>query len=132
MLAALLLLALPAGIENARLESRPVGGSLAEALRSVSPSGEAAWADDCPIDAESRRLVWFDDVRPAHSVGWLRQQAVDASGRLAGDALGALAYHETPEAVPALVSLARAARAAETRGESEDPRALALFEEALK
>jgi hypothetical protein len=74
--------------------------------------------DDCPIDAESVPLVWLEDVRPGDSVAWLRQQADDGSRRHADDALGALAYHQAPEAVPALVSLARGAAASETRGQA--------------
>jgi len=187
MLAALLVVMLPAGLENARVESRPLRGSLAEALRSVSPSGEAAWVgwkaplhgehraccidrgpgrkplakccrlesshglnvgddrrrgprpeslvvlvrvekgavdrirfvtEDCPIDAESRRLVWLEDVQPGDSVAWLQKQVEVASRRHADDALGALAFHEAPEAVPALVGLAHGAVASETRGQA--------------
>lgn len=77
-----------------------------------------AYTDDCPIDAESRRVTWLDGVDPARSVAWLESEARAGSRRRAVDAVDALALHAGPEAVPALVGLARNASSGETRGQA--------------
>ncbi len=76
------------------------------------------YTDDCGVDAEARRVVWLDGVRPAQSVAWLRALAAAGPRRLGDDALAALALHEAPESVPALVGIAKAGPSGETRGQA--------------
>jgi hypothetical protein len=188
MLATLLLvLAAPAALQNARLETRSLDRPLPAAIQAAAPAAEAAWVgwsaplhgqqgaccldwgrgqrlpraccglessrgrnigddgrdglapqllivlarvekgavdrvrvytDDCAIDAENRRVVWLEGVKPADSVKWLRGLADSDQRRFVDEALTALALHETPEAVPALVALAREGPSGETRGQA--------------
>jgi HEAT repeat protein len=99
-----------------------------------------AYTDDCVLDAEGRLVVWLEGVPPAESVALLKELLSDAarSEQIAEEALTALALHAAPEAVQALIDLARRHRNPVVReqaffwlGESEDPRALAFFEEVL-
>lgn len=79
-----------------------------------------AFSDDCEIDAEGQRVVWLEHVPPAESVGYLRRLASSGAGSrdIGDDALSAMAFHATPEAVEALVALARHDARAESRSEA--------------
>lgn len=81
-----------------------------------------AFTDDCVLDAEGRRVVWIDGVRPAQSVALLTHLLAEAARpeRFADETLAALALHEAPEALTALLDLAK-------RHASRDVRAGALF-----
>ena len=69
-------------------------------------------SDACEIDGGGRPLYWLTDVNPAESVALLRP-LVEVKG-----ALAALALHETPEAVSALIDLARNGATARVRGDA--------------
>jgi PBS lyase HEAT-like repeat-containing protein len=98
----------------------------------------------CALDAGGLPVVWLTDVRPAESVKLLRSLvasggAEEKAGRVGEPALAALAFHADPSALEALMGLARRDASGHVRGQalfwlgqSNDPRALAFFEEVLK
>jgi HEAT repeat protein len=79
-----------------------------------------AYSDDCEIDAEGRRVVWLEGVPPAEGVAYLHGLASSGAGAgdLGQDALSALAFHAAPQAVEALIALARHDASAESRSEA--------------
>lgn len=81
-----------------------------------------AYDDDCVLDAEGRLVVWLEGVAPAESVALLKGLLSDAGRpeRFAEEALVALALHDAPEAVQALLELAK-------RHASREVRSGALF-----
>jgi hypothetical protein len=100
---------------------------------------------DCDIDAGGAPVIWLNDVAPHDSLAWLTTLVAVAPDsdarrdRVARPALAAIALHETVEAVPLLIQLARANRNNDVRrqamfwlGQSHDARAVAFFEEILR
>ncbi len=79
-----------------------------------------AYSEDCEIDAEDQRVVWLEAVSPEESVAYLRRLASGGGGArsLGEEALTAIAFHAAPEAVAALIALARHDPAAEVRSEA--------------
>jgi HEAT repeat protein len=102
------------------------------------------FSEDCPVDAGGLPLVWLEDVRPAESVALLvtfvGQPRDDARGKRFDDsAIAAIAFHADPSAVDTIIEAAKRDPDAHVRGQalfwlgqSEDPRALAFFEDVLK
>ncbi len=79
-----------------------------------------AYSDDCELDAEGRRFVWLEDVKPGDSVTFLRGLASAASRtrKDLDEVLTALSLHEAPEAVPALDAVAKGDPSGEARGQA--------------
>jgi len=93
----------------ARIENGKVGK-----VRTASP--------DCEIDSGSLPLVALSGVTPEESVRWLTSLAKaapdSAADSVARGALGALAMHGTPAAVPPLIDIARNDGSRKLRGEA--------------
>ncbi len=79
-----------------------------------------AYSDDCALDAEGRRVVWLEGVRPAESVGLLAGLLGDParSERLADEALVAVALHDAPEVLGTLLDLAKRHPSRGVRGDA--------------
>jgi HEAT repeat protein len=77
-----------------------------------------AYTDDCVLDAEGRLVVWLEDVPPGESVALLKELLSDAarSEHMAEEALTALALHAAPEAVQALIDVAKRHASGDVRG----------------
>ena len=78
------------------------------------------FSENCALEAGGRQVAWLTGVSPAESIAWLAALASDtaAASRAAKGAMSALAQHGVPEAVPALVRLAREAPESKVRGEA--------------
>jgi len=76
------------------------------------------FSEDCAVNAGGRRVTWLTDVPPTASVAYLATLAQEAERRPAKGAMSALAQHGVPEAVPAMIRLAREAAASKVRGEA--------------
>lgn len=76
-----------------------------------------AYTDDCVLDAEGRPVVWLEGVPPAESVALLKGLLSDAARpeRFAEEALTAIALHASPEALSALLDLAKRHASSEVR-----------------
>jgi hypothetical protein len=76
---------------------------------------------DCELDAGGLSIVWLDGVKPADSIALL-STFISGEGqrdtRVANSALGALAAHGDPAAVPALIRFARQDPNTRVRGEA--------------
>lgn len=77
------------------------------------PRDVRAYSAGCRVDAGGAAATWFDGVAPAESVALLASWAEQAE-----EAIAALALHDHPAAVEALLALARDHRSAETRGQA--------------
>lgn len=98
-------------------------------------------APDCTVDGGGVPLHWLTGVRPAESARWLQTLALrtDLNEALRRRAIRALAASKGPEAVDALVSIARTQpnsqlgrQAVNALARSRDRRARAFFEDVLK
>ncbi|MBA3496272.1 MAG: HEAT repeat domain-containing protein [Gemmatimonadales bacterium] len=96
---------------------------------------------DLPLDTRRQAVFWLGQAAGEAATRGLDSLAGDRSGELElrKHAVFALSQRPPDEGVPALVRIARANPHAELRktalfwlGQSEDPRALALFEEILR
>ncbi|MDQ3136347.1 MAG: hypothetical protein M3Q93_02035, partial [Gemmatimonadota bacterium] len=96
---------------------------------------------DLPLDTRRQAVFWLGQAAGEAATRGLDSLAGDRSGELElrKHAVFALSQRPPVEGVPALVRIARANPHAELRktalfwlGQSEDPRALALFEEILR
>ena len=78
------------------------------------------FSEDCGIEAGAVPLTWLTGVPPAESVAVLAETAgdLDANHRARKGALSALAQHHAPEAVTALIRLARDVPDARSRGDA--------------
>jgi hypothetical protein len=78
------------------------------------------FSEDCEIDAAGVSVTWLTGVPPAASAGFLSGVADEAGAtdRAQKGALSALAQHDVPEAVTALVRLARRAPESKLRGQA--------------
>jgi HEAT repeat protein len=96
------------------------GGGLLVLMRVHSGRVERvrAYTDDCVLDAEGRLVVWLEDVPPGESVALLKELLSDAarSEHMAEEALTALALHAAPEAVQALIDVAKRHASGDVRG----------------
>lgn len=73
----------------------------------------------CPLDAGGLPFVWLTDVPGAASVSYLEKLiASSASDRRLDSALFAISQHDAPEALDALVRLAKNDPSAHTRGQA--------------
>lgn len=77
------------------------------------PRDVRVYSAGCRVDAGGAVATWFDGVAPADSVALLASWAGQAE-----QAIAALALHDHPAAVEALLALARDHRSAETRGQA--------------
>lgn len=109
-------------LESSQTFNVTEGGTAAELdvlLRVVSGRVERvrAFTDDCVLDAEGRPVVWLEGVAPAESVKLLKELLADPARpeHVADEALTAMALHAAPEAVTALLDLAKHA-SADVRG----------------
>ena len=75
---------------------------------------------ECELDAGGRTVTWLTGVAPAQSTAFLAALAgqSEVPRRVVKGALTALAQHGNPEAVPALLGLARSAASAHVRGDA--------------
>jgi hypothetical protein len=94
-----------------------------------------------PTETRRQAVFWLGQAAGAASTRGLDSIAADTSGDLEvrKQAIFALSQRPPDEGVPALINIARTNRHAELRktalfwlGQSEDPRAIALFEEILR
>ena len=78
------------------------------------------FSENCALEAGGRQVVWLTDVAGADSVAFLSALAseADADSRTRKGALSALAQHGVPEAVSALIRLAREAVESKVRGDA--------------
>jgi hypothetical protein len=78
------------------------------------------FSEDCEIDAGGAPLTWLTGVAPAASAAFLSGVADEpgATDRARKGALSALAQHDLPEAVTALVRLARRAPESKLRSQA--------------
>jgi hypothetical protein len=100
-----------------------------------------ARAPAVPLETRRQAVFWLGQAAGEAAVRGLDSIAVDSSGDLEvrKQAVFALSQRPAEEGVPALIRIARTNRHPELRkaalfwlGQSEDPRALALFEEILR
>ncbi len=79
-----------------------------------------AYTDDCGLDAEGRRFVWLEGVKAGESVAFLRGllSAAARTRHELDEVLTALSLHAAPEAVQALVAVAKADASGEARGQA--------------
>jgi hypothetical protein len=75
------------------------------------------FSEDCELEAGTAAVTWLSGVPPAESIAYLAAVAglPDVTDRARKGAVSALAQHRAPEAVNALVRLARRAPEAELR-----------------
>ena len=71
-----------------------------------------AFTADCDVDAGGAAVVWFTDVKPDESVGWLAtlansSRAANRTDRVAQSAMSAIAFHQVQAADRVLVAMAR-------------------------
>lgn len=76
------------------------------------------FSEDCALDGGGLPFWWLGDVRPAESVALLAGFATGAEERLRNTAMVALAMHAAPEAVDALIGIARGHSSAHVRGQA--------------
>jgi len=112
------------GWSDSRRATAPAGGTelliFAKVERGAIRALQIA-GTSCPVDAAGNRVLWLDGVVPTQSVAFLARALTDSDHDLPGVALGAVAYHATPEADRLL------ARVARDSGASSDTREAALF-----
>lgn len=89
---------------QARVLYRAAGGRLDEVR---------VFSEGCALDAGGRALTWLTGVSPAESVRFLATVAPEHE-----EALAALAVHEVPEALDALIRTAKGDRDPELRGKA--------------
>jgi HEAT repeat protein len=96
---------------------------------------------DLPLDTRRQAVFWLGQAAGEAAARGLDSITTDQSGDLEvrKQAVFALSQRPADEGVPALIRVARTSPSGELRksalfwlGQSEDPRALALFEELLK
>jgi hypothetical protein len=80
-------------------------------LEKGAPREVRAYSAGCRVDAGGAAVAWFDGVAPDESVALLAGWAGHTE-----EAVHALALHDRPSAVEALLALARDHRSAEVRG----------------
>ena len=106
-----------------------------------------SFADDCPLDAGGRRVIWLDGVTAADSVAYLNSLVslhdvtgtpTDLRRRLNSSAISAIGWHKD-DAADALIALARQnidsparTNAFNALGRSKDPKAVAFVDGILK
>ena len=106
-----------------------------------------SFADDCPLDAGSRRVIWYEGVSAAESVAYLNSLVAlhdvpgtptDLRRRLNSSAISAMGWHKD-DAADALIALARQnvdssarSNAFNALGRSKDPKAIAFVDGILK
>jgi hypothetical protein len=74
---------------------------------------------NCPLDAGGLSFVWLTDVPGAASVSYLEKLiASSTSDRRLNGALLAISQHDVPEALDALIRLAKSDPSAHTRGQA--------------
>jgi hypothetical protein len=102
---------------------------------------QLARASDLPQERRRNAIFWLGQAAGAAAAGALDSIAVDVHGdrEVRKQAVFALSQRTADEGVPALIRIARTNRDPELRktalfwlGQSEDPRALSLFEEILR
>ena len=95
------------GDKTFRLLFRLVDG-VVDKLRIVSPG--------CTLDAGGLAIVWFTGVKPEESVTYLA--GLLGQARRHSEVLAALAQHEAPNAVPALLKAAKENSSGKIRGDA--------------
>jgi hypothetical protein len=80
---------------------------------------------DCDIDAGGLPVVWLTDVKAPESVAWLlgllsspASAGREKEERVLTTAVAALALHDTPQALPALIGLAKNDASRRVRGQA--------------
>lgn len=115
--------------------------SLADSVRIWPALFGLARRPDVPVDTRKQAVFWIGQAAGAEAAKGLDSVVTDESGDLEvrKQAVFALSQRPADEGVPALIKVARTNRSGELRktalfwlGQSEDPRALALFEEILQ
>jgi len=76
------------------------------------------FSEDCALDAGGLPVHWLADVQPVQSVALLASFASGAEDRLRNSAMVAIAMHAAPEAVDALIEMARRNPSARVRGQA--------------
>lgn len=106
-----------------------------------------SYADDCPLDAGGRTVIWLDGVSAADSVAYLNSQVslhdvpgtpTDLRRRLNSSAISAIGWHREG-AADTLIALAKQnidsgvrTNAFNALGRSSDPKAVAFIDGILK
>jgi hypothetical protein len=115
--------------------------SLADSARIWPALFALARRSDVPLDTRKQAVFWIGQAAGAAATRGLDSVVTDDVGDLEvrKEAVFALSQRPADEGVPALIKVARSNRSGELRktalfwlGQSEDPRALALFEEILQ
>jgi hypothetical protein len=117
------------------------GASLADSAVVWPDLLRLARREDLPLEARRQAVFWLGQAAGVAAARGLDSITTDDSGDLEvrKQAVFALSQRPADEGVPALIRVARTSPSGELRksalfwlGQSEDPRALALFEELLK
>jgi hypothetical protein len=115
--------------------------SLADSARIWPALFGLARRQDAPVETRKQAVFWIGQAAGAEAAKGLDTVVNDDKGDLEvrKQAVFALSQRPADEGVPALIKVARTNRSGELRktalfwlGQSEDPRALALFEEILQ
>jgi hypothetical protein len=115
--------------------------SLADSARIWPALFGLARRQDVPLETRKQAVFWIGQAAGAEAAKGLDSVVTDDDGDLEvrKQAVFALSQRPADEGVPALIKVARTNRSGELRktalfwlGQSEDPRALALFEEILQ
>jgi len=131
------------------LAERATGDADALITGAALADSAVIWADllrlarrsDLPLETRRQAVFWLSQAAGKAATRGLDSITTDESGDLEvrKQAVFALSQRPTDEGVPALIRVARTSPSGELRrsalfwlGQSEDPRALALFEELLK
>jgi HEAT repeat protein len=131
------------------LAERATGDADALITGAALADSAVVWADllrlarrsDLPLETRRQAVFWLSQAAGKAATRGLDSITTDESGDLEvrKQAVFALSQRPTDEGVPALIRVARTSPSGELRrsalfwlGQSEDPRALALFEELLK
>jgi len=76
------------------------------------------FSEDCQLDAGGLAFHWLGDVPAAQSIALLTGFATGAEERFRNSAMAAIAMHAGPEAVDALIELARRDSSTRVRGQA--------------
>lgn len=134
------LLAIAADRRNSGGENAIFPSTLADSVTVWPQLLKMARNEDVPHDARKQAVFWVSQAAGDSATAGLSQLAESESDddEIRKQAVFALSQRPRDEGVPALIKVAKGSHSAEVRksalfwlGQSEDPRALALFEEIL-
>lgn len=138
--AAATLMAIAADRKNSGGENAIFPSTLADSVTVWPQLLKMARNEDVPHDARKQAVFWVSQAAGDSATVGLSQLAESETeeDEIRKQAVFALSQRPRDEGVPALIKVAKGSRSAEVRksalfwlGQSEDPRALALFEEIL-